>query len=86
MIFQVLTDGHVSCHMRSGAFVFNEIIRCLICDIINPRNYFYNFILLVWLVYTFNFIFTIQIKPCFESLCNHFNEVVVFAACVYFKY
>lgn len=22
----------------------------------------------------------IQIKPCFESLCNHFNEVVVFAA------
>lgn len=22
----------------------------------------------------------IQIKSCFESLCNHFNKVVVFAA------
>lgn len=71
--------------MKRGAFVVNEIIGRLAYDLINPLNSFYNFILSVWHVYTSILsLLLIQIKSCFESLCNHFNEVVVFACCFLF--
>lgn len=63
----------------------NEIIRHLACD---SSTHLILFITLYFLygmfIHSILSLLLIQIKSCFESLCNHFNEVVVFACCFLF--